>query len=176
MSAISDITVTYGSALAPAKYHRIVTLEGHGADVNKGNGPPVYLWSKDRTNKEPAIVDISVIYDGEDVPEGFEKVSKTLLKGVDRQAYICVKKSEDPDVPAVGKILILYGDEQLPGGCFGVVCCFLLLTDPQTLKRATRNWSARSTLPVTMFTCIGSLQKKVRLVSLSPEMIYSLIS
>ncbi|CAE7941734.1 unnamed protein product, partial [Symbiodinium sp. KB8] len=114
MSAISDITVTYGSALAPAKYHRIVTLEGHGADVNKGNGPPVYLWSKDRTNKEPAIVDISVIYDGEDVPEGFEKVSKTLLKGVDRQAYICVKKSEDPDVPAVGKILILYGDEQLP--------------------------------------------------------------
>jgi len=101
MSAITDFEVTYGSALAANKFHRVVTATGEGADINKGGGSPVYLWYKN--GEEAPVVEIQLLYDDELVPEGFTKVAKDLIKGTDRHVYLCYRRQvpEDTALPII---------------------------------------------------------------------------
>lgn len=45
-SAIVDLTATYKDAMAPVHYHRVVSSDMMGADVNEGGTHSTYLWYK----------------------------------------------------------------------------------------------------------------------------------
>lgn len=111
MPGITDLDVTYGGALAPPGFHRITHKNGGSGELNHGSaGSPSFLWYHEGANKGAPIVEIVVLHDDEPVPEGFQKISRNLLKGVDQQAYLAVRRSTDVD--PIGKIHILFQDDE----------------------------------------------------------------
>ena len=53
---ITDLYVTYGSTLSPSQFHRVVTPQAVGADVNPGGSAPTYLWYKQETVRHAGCV------------------------------------------------------------------------------------------------------------------------
>lgn len=50
------------------------------------------------------------------VPEGFEKVTRNLIKGSGRSAYLCYRRRTERDdgIPPLADVVIVYGEEE-PG-------------------------------------------------------------
>eukprot|EP00499_Haloplacidia_sp_CaronLabIsolate_P014916 CAMPEP_0196770678 /NCGR_PEP_ID=MMETSP1104-20130614/1273_1 /TAXON_ID=33652 /ORGANISM="Cafeteria sp., Strain Caron Lab Isolate" /LENGTH=499 /DNA_ID=CAMNT_0042140793 /DNA_START=81 /DNA_END=1576 /DNA_ORIENTATION=- len=92
---ITDLAVTYKDVMAPVGYRKVTSGFGDAtvaADLNNGNGgTQVYLWYACREEGLP-ISEIVVLYDDEEVPEGFDKVDKDLTKGVDSRVYVAFKR------------------------------------------------------------------------------------
>ena len=96
------------------RFHRCVTKEGHGADINRGEGSAVYLWYKHGDGKP--IVAVEVLYDDEPVPDGFTKMSKDLTYGVDKKVYMCYRtQGAGEELSPITEIRVLYNEDEPEG-------------------------------------------------------------
>jgi len=94
-------------------FHKITFPDGSRAELNRGSGGALcFLWSHDSEGRGDPIVDICILYEDEKVPPDFSKISRNVLKGSGKEAYICYKR--DKDVDPIGSIRVLYGDQK-PG-------------------------------------------------------------
>ncbi|CAN0123012.1 unnamed protein product, partial [Ectocarpus fasciculatus] len=85
----------YGSALAPAGFHRITTRVGGSANLNTtASSQQSFLWTHEGLSRGNPVVQIRVTYDDEPGPEGFERVSRDLAKGgtSGRKAFLWLKR------------------------------------------------------------------------------------
>eukprot|EP00903_Cladosiphon_okamuranus_P019913 g18301.t2 len=92
---VTDFDVTYGSALAPAGFHRITTRLGGTANLNTtSSSQQSFLWTHEGLSRGNPVVQVSVTYDDEPGPEGFERVSRDLAKGgtSGRRAFLWLKR------------------------------------------------------------------------------------
>lgn len=87
---ITDLQVSYGSALLQNPLRKVVGKGGLPVNVNPGSGQPTYLWIKSVVD-EPAVVEVRILYDEEPVPEGFTKVQRDLSSGSGPSSFICFK-------------------------------------------------------------------------------------
>lgn len=77
----------------------------------------MYLWYKQDAAATSAVVDVKVLYDGEDKPEGYKRASRDLAKGTDKKINIAFKVAElTPECKEqpICEIVIVY-DEESPG-------------------------------------------------------------
>ncbi|CAM9482017.1 unnamed protein product [Scytosiphon promiscuus] len=92
---VTDFDVTYGSALAPAGFHRITTRVGGSANLNTtSSSQQSFLWTHEGLSRGNPVIKVSVTYDDEPGPEGFERVSRDLAKGgtSGRKAFLWLKR------------------------------------------------------------------------------------
>ncbi|CBJ30122.1 conserved unknown protein [Ectocarpus siliculosus] len=92
---VTDFDVTYGSALAPAGFHRTTTRVGGSANLNTtASSQQSFLWTHEGLSRGNPVVQVSVTYDDEPGPEGFERVSRDLAKGgtSGRKAFLWLKR------------------------------------------------------------------------------------
>eukprot|EP00752_Nemacystus_decipiens_P004045 g3704.t1 len=131
---ITDFDVTYGSALAPAGFHRITTRLGGTANLNTtSSSQQSFLWTHEGLSRGNPVVQVSVTYDDEPGPEGFERVSRDLAKGgtSGRKAFLWLKRhaqqrptttnldgvegkipaaeEEDAGVMPIGEVVVAFG-------------------------------------------------------------------
>lgn len=134
MPVVSEIEVTYGDTIAPSVrlkvssilyltcsslrfnrqgFHKATAIDKSIGQLNRGaGGQPSYLWTRESSTTLDPIVElyVSSSIDG-DIPAGFERVHKNLLRGCEAQheAYICYRRgrTEDP----IGAIFVLYSDQ-----------------------------------------------------------------
>ena len=92
-------------------FHKITLPDGGTAELNRGSGKsPSFLWYHDGAGRGDPIVEIKVIHGEDAVPEGFEKVSRDMLKGSSESAYLTFRRSKEID--PIGEIRIVYGDKE----------------------------------------------------------------
>eukprot|EP00953_Heterococcus_sp_UTEX-ZZ885_P018016 10072-Heterococcus_DN1.PRE.1 len=132
MPAIWNFDVTYGTALAPAGYHRVTLQDGGSANLSKhelSSSKLSFLWYSDSPGKSGPVIEVTVLYDDEPVPAGWDKVPRALAKGGARSAFLCcrrgttaaagepdaaVEDSKTADEPLpLGEVLIAY-DNSVP--------------------------------------------------------------
>jgi len=113
MSGITDIEITYSGVLGPRTFKRTA-----GRTLNAGSGGnTAWLWVSKQTARDD-IAQISLLYDDEDTPDGWEKIAKDITKGSveGKPVFLAVKrKGADEDTPSVVAIAIQHEDEACPG-------------------------------------------------------------
>jgi hypothetical protein len=116
MAGITDLEITYGSALAPPGYRKVSLPDGGQAELNRGSGKsPSFLWYHVGAGRGDPVVEIILVHeDGIERP-GFEKIPRNILKGSGQSAFIYVRRGVDLD--PIGDIRIVYGTD-LPGDFF----------------------------------------------------------
>ncbi|CAM9113487.1 unnamed protein product [Discosporangium mesarthrocarpum] len=99
---ITDFDVTYGNALAPAGFHRVTTKDGGAANLNgKSSSLQSFLWTHEGAHRGDPIVQLCVTHDEDAAPQGFERVSRDLIKGgtSGRKAYLWLQRQSHVAVP-----------------------------------------------------------------------------
>ena len=89
--------VTYGHALASTGYHRVTNYDNHAADI----GEETFLWYHKWTSSSSAsctatgIMDLSISSDTTNIPQGYNHVEKSILRG--KKVYLCYQMMELED-------------------------------------------------------------------------------
>ena len=118
---ITDLEITYGTSLAPAGFRKISLQDGGQAELNRGLAEvPIFLWYTHNDSKLP-ISEVKLLLDDEVCPEGFEKISRNVLKG-SGTAYFCIRRQSVPDELVVSNLAILYSDEHIGKWYMSIVC------------------------------------------------------
>jgi hypothetical protein len=174
-------------------FHKATAIDKSIGQLNRGaGGQPSYLWTRESSTTLDPIVELYIAsaIDGE-LPEGFERFNKNLLRGCEsqREAYICYRRSrtEDP----IGSIFVLYsenvpdseekGIEMVSGSIFqeqtsssSVRLCFRRTSKEEatqktsTLKVTAAKYSAGSTWALTT-AMLDAMLQKMRTLDAAPD-------
>lgn len=114
MAGITDLEITYGGALAPAGYRKVTLPDGGQAELNRNFGKlGSFLWCHVGAGRGDPILEIALVHEEGVEMEGYEKISRNILKGSGQCAYIYIRRGLDAD--PIGDIRILYGADASPG-------------------------------------------------------------
>lgn len=114
MSGITDIDVTYGGVLGPRTFKRTAARTMNGGS----GGNTSWLWLSKQTARDD-IAEVSLLYDDEPVPEGWEKVEKDISKGAveGKPVFLALRrKGEGDSSPSIVDIAIQHEAEGCPDG------------------------------------------------------------
>jgi hypothetical protein len=124
MAGITDLEITYGSALAPAGYRKVTLPDGGQAELNRGCGKlSSFLWYHIGAGRGDPIVEIILVHEDGVEREGYEKIPRNILKGSGQSAYIYIRRGVDVD--PIGDIRVLYGSNA-PGESLNSLLSFSL--------------------------------------------------
>ena len=103
--AISELQVTYGSALAERQFHRCTDPEGQPVNINKDSKNKVFLWYK--SGDGLPIYDISVVHGDDDPSVNFIKLDYDLAKGQSKASFLCIKRCTTESQRAINSMKIV---------------------------------------------------------------------
>jgi hypothetical protein len=91
-SFISGIEITYGTALGPTSYSRLIQTHNTAA-IGK---PPVFLWLARGDDKR--IESVIILYDEEVVPFGYIRIPRDLSGGSSSPIFLAYKEEDDDNI------------------------------------------------------------------------------
>lgn len=104
-SAVRDIDVTFGDALAASGYHRVTSVGGVGVNLAPDRAGGAFLWFTCKGPLAP-LTDLAVLHDGEHAADGVARVEKEVSGRATLGTWLGVARSAEPAALVVAEIAV----------------------------------------------------------------------